>query len=210
MTDPGRRWSRRARGNRATAARTRETPYRRETPAERLDRNFGELLQELRVAQTGVQILFAFLLALAFSPRFADITEAQRNVYVATLLLAAAATGLIIAPVAHHRLLFRRGLKGALVSSASRLALAGLVALMLAMTGSVWLAVDVVLGGGWTGWLSASVLAGFLVLWFAVPAVAVVRDKGRDEWRDQGQGDGAREVSAPEGPPSGSAPPDRR
>jgi len=206
VTDPERRWSRRGRRSRATGARPRETPYRRETPAERLDRNFSELLQELRVAQTGVQILFAFLLALAFSPRFEDTTESQRNVYVATLLLAATATGLIIAPVAYHRLLFRRGLKGALVSSASRLALAGLVALMLAMTGSVWLAVDVVLGGGWTGWLSGSVLAGFMVLWFAVPAVAVVRDKGRD----QRQGDDAGAVSAPGGPPSGSPPPDRR
>src|SRR5712691_13298888 len=80
---------------------------RTETPLERWDRNYGELLQELRVAQTGVQILFAFLLTLPFSPRFGQVSRFERATYVSTLLLAAGAAALLIAPVAFHRLVFR-------------------------------------------------------------------------------------------------------
>src|SRR3977135_1157192 len=89
---------------------------REETPLERWDRNFGELLQELRVAQTGVQILFAFLLTLPFTQRFTKITSFQKDVYFVTLLLAPAASACIIAPVAHHRILFRRRQKEYLVA----------------------------------------------------------------------------------------------
>jgi multisubunit Na+/H+ antiporter MnhE subunit len=93
----------------------------------------NELLQELRVAQTGVQILFAFLLTLAFQPRFADITEAQRWTYVVTLLLSVVTAGLLVAPVAVHRATFQRGLKMETVLLGHRLFTAGLA--MLAVKG---------------------------------------------------------------------------
>src|SRR3712207_1749392 len=91
---------------RATDERRKDDP-RDESEAERLDRNYGELLQELRVTQTGVQILFAFLLTLAFTQRFPQITSFQRGTYVVTLLFSAAAAALFIAPVALHRMVFR-------------------------------------------------------------------------------------------------------
>src|SRR6266508_4388199 len=95
---------------------------RQESELQRLDRNFNELLQELRVAQTGVQILFAFLLTLAFTQRFGEVTGFQRGLYYGTLVAAALATSLLIAPVSLHRLLFRRHQKGRVVIAANRLA----------------------------------------------------------------------------------------
>ncbi|MBW8705021.1 hypothetical protein MBT84_36040 [Streptomyces sp. MBT84] len=119
---------------------------RNETPLERADRNFAELLQELRVIQTGVQILFAFLLTLAFTQRFPSLDTAQRTTYVCTLLLSMLAAALFMAPAALHRTLFQQHAKQAIVRISSRLAAAGLVVLTLAFTGSVLLVVDVSLG----------------------------------------------------------------
>src|SRR3954468_6047090 len=99
---------------------------RDETGLERWDRNFIELLQELRVAQTGVQILFAFLLTLPFTNRFGDVSRLDTVVYVITLVSAASATALLIAPVSGHRQVFRLGRKPELVRFASRLAQGGL------------------------------------------------------------------------------------
>src|SRR5947207_7590856 len=96
---------------------------RDETPLERWDRNFTELLQELRVAQTGVQVLFAFLLVLPFNQRFTEVSSYEKAVYFATLVLAAAATLFLIAPSAHHRILFRLQDKHHLVLQANQLAL---------------------------------------------------------------------------------------
>lgn len=121
------------------------TLVRGEKPLQRADRAYGEILQEVRVAQTGVQILFAFLLALAFTARFTAITPFQQNVYVVTLLLCAAAAAMLIAPAAIHRMVYRRRLKQHLVRLASRLALAGLVLLMLSLVSAVLLIMDVVL-----------------------------------------------------------------
>jgi len=145
---------------------------RGETETERLDRNYSDLLQELRVSQAGVQILFAFLLTLAFTQRFRDITLFQRNVYVVTLLCTAAAAALIIGPVSYHRLVFRRRLKPALVTAANRMAIAGLALLFLAMVGSVLLIMDVVLEGGIVGWITAGTAVWYLVLWYAIPLYA--------------------------------------
>ncbi|MFH8350168.1 DUF6328 family protein [Streptomyces sp. NPDC018045] len=131
---------------------------RNETPLERYDRNFGELLQELRVLQTGVQILFAFLLTLAFTPRFVSLDPTQRAFYVGTLLLAVLATLLLTAPAAVHRVLFRRRAKGLIVEVSARLTAAGMAVLALALAGAVLLVVDVVLGRG------AGVLAGSVTL----------------------------------------------
>jgi Family of unknown function (DUF6328) len=119
---------------------------RHETPLERDDRNFAELLQELRVTQTGVQILFAFLLTLAFSQRFEGLDGFQRGTYITTLLLAVTAAALLTTPAALHRALFRRHAKRRIVEVSSRLATIGLAVLTLAFTGSVLLIVDVVLG----------------------------------------------------------------
>jgi len=150
-------WSRQARG---------------ETDAERVDRNYNDLLQELRVSQSGVQILFAFLLTLAFSQRFGDITTFQRNVYMVTLLCTAAATALIIGPVSYHRLVFRRRLKPSLVSASNRMAMAGLAFLFLAMVGSVLLIADVVLEGSIVGWITAGTAGWFLLFWYVIPLYA--------------------------------------
>src|SRR3954469_2873240 len=117
---------------------------RNETEAQRADRNFNELLQELRVAQTGVQILFAFLLSLPFTQRFSRITAEERVVYLATLLATALATACLIGPVSYHRVLFRQRRKEAIVEAANRLAQIGLAFLGIAVTLSVYLIFQVV------------------------------------------------------------------
>jgi hypothetical protein len=141
----------------------------RETEAERLDRNYNELLQELRVAQAGVQILFAFLLTLAFSQRFLQTSSFQRGTYVVTLLFAAGAAALLISPVALHRMLFRRRQKDDLVDSTNRLALGGLAMLLVAMVGSVLLILDLALGGVAAAVLAAVVAAWFIGFWVVLP-----------------------------------------
>jgi hypothetical protein len=150
-----------------------------ETVAQRLDRNYTELLQELRVAQTGVQILFAFLLTLAFTQRFAETDGFQRFVYVVTLLFAAGAAALLIAPVAFHRLVFRRRQKDDLVDAANRFALGGLAMLFVAMVGAVLLILDVVLGDFRAFLLTGLVAAWFLGLWLVLPLTS--RGDGPDD-----------------------------
>lgn len=134
---------------------------RNESVAHRLDRNFSELLQELRVAQAGVQILFAFLLSIAFQQRFKDITDFQRDVYLATLVSTTLAAICFIAPVSMHRAMFRRHLKNELVFYTSKLAAGGLVFLAISMLGAILLIVDVVVGG-----VAAAIVVGVLALFF--------------------------------------------
>jgi len=144
--------------------------YVRDEPEwERLDRNFSELLQELRVAQTGVQILFAFLLSIAFQQRFNSITDHQRYLYLATLMSAGCAALLLIAPVAVHRVLFRRNLKDEVVAVASRLAAAGLFFLALSIVLAVLLVVDVVAGTVAAIVLALVMAALVVALWVALP-----------------------------------------
>jgi hypothetical protein len=140
-----------------------------ETERGRLVRNLQEILQELRVAQAGVQILFAFLLAVAFTPRFSQTTGLQRGIYLITVMLTTASAVFLIAPVAWHRILFRRGRRERLVEVASGYALIGLGFLAAAMTGTVLLVVDVVFGG-WLA-LALGVLSAvlFLLFWAALP-----------------------------------------
>ena len=149
---------------------------RQESEAERLDRNYGELLQELRVTQTGVQILFAFLLTIAFTDRFTDVSTFQRATYVTTLLAAAAATAVLIAPVAYHRIVFRHQQKDDLVRNAHRMALAGLACLLVAVTGAVLLILEVTLGRTAGAWFAAAVAAFFLLWWVVVPLVSRSRE----------------------------------
>ena len=142
---------------------------RDETANERADRNYGELLQELRVAQTGVQFLFAFLLTVPFSQRFVDIGPEQHGIYLATLAASALAAVCLIAPVPHHRVLFGRRRNAELVKSSIALASIGLVFLALSMVGAVFLIFDVVVGTV-VGIGAAVVLAViFLLLWWVHP-----------------------------------------
>lgn len=142
---------------------------REETEAERLDRNLGELLQELRVALPGVQVLFAFLLAVPFQQNFSKITEFQKDVYFATLMLTAISAALLISPSAYHRLTFRMQQKDHLLQLANRFAIAGLAALALAMSLAVILVTDVLFSTEATIVTGAIALGMFAFLWFALP-----------------------------------------
>ncbi len=142
---------------------------RGERPLERADRNLVEMLQELRVAQTGVQILFAFLLSLSFTERFARIDDFQRWTYVGTLLLTALTTGLLVAPAAIHRMLFGRGVKKVTVRIGHRLFVAGLAALTLTLTGAVLLVLDVAVGRTFALWSAAATGIVLICLWFVLP-----------------------------------------
>lgn len=142
---------------------------RSETRLERADRNMIELLQELRVAQIGVQILFAGLLTVSFTDRFPGMDEFQRWTYVVTLLLAAVTTGLLVAPAAVHRMTFARGVKPQTVQLGHRLFMIGLVALALTFAGAVLLVLDVTVGRGAALVIAAVVAVLLFVLWFVVP-----------------------------------------
>jgi hypothetical protein len=142
---------------------------RDETEEERLDRNLGELLQELRVALPGVQVLFAFLLAVPFQQNFTKITQFEKKVYFATLLLTALSAALLIAPSAYHRITFRYQQKHRLVFISNRLAIAGLVTLALAMTCAIMLITDVLFDTATTIVTVAIALTMFVVLWLALP-----------------------------------------
>lgn len=142
---------------------------RDETSLERTDRNLVELLNELRVAIPGIQVLFAFLLVLPFNGRFVEVSEFQRTVYLITLMSTAVASVLLIAPSMQHRLEFRKGLKEELVRDANRLSILGLTALAVAMVGAVMLVVDFVAGAG-TMIVCVSGLAVLLTsAWFLTP-----------------------------------------
>jgi len=142
---------------------------RRESEKERLDRNLGELLQELRIALPGVQVLFAFLLVVPFNQRFAEITSFQQTVYFITLLLATSATVCLIAPTAHHRIEFREGDKQRIVFSGTKLAVAGLALLAAAMTGAVILVTDFLYRSTTVVIVAVAVGLMFTLVWFGWP-----------------------------------------
>jgi amino acid permease len=140
-----------------------------ETEKQRWDRNFADLLQELRVTQTGIQILFAFLLTLPFSSGFPRTTAFQKDVYVIALLSAAASTAMVISPVAFHRALFRQGRKPELVRYAHKMLTGGLAFLLVAMVSSVLLITDYILA--WPMTLIATAATGvfFIAFWAGIP-----------------------------------------
>jgi hypothetical protein len=140
-----------------------------EGPLQRADRNMVELMQELRVAQTGVQILFAFLLSLSFTERFATLDEMERWTYVITLLLSVITAGLLVAPAAAHRMTFRRGVKQETVQLGHKLFTAGLATLALTLTGSVLLVLDVATDEEIAIPVSSVVGMILLGLWFVLP-----------------------------------------
>jgi hypothetical protein len=141
-----------------------------ENPKQRWDRRFAELLQEIRVAQTGGQLLFAFLLTLPFSARF-DIDGFQLTIYILTLLASSISMALLIAPVSYHRQVFRQGRKPRLVKTASNLAQAGLAALLIALSGALFLVLDVVAGHRVAGILGGAVALLYTLLWYVLPMV---------------------------------------
>ncbi|MFD3743345.1 DUF6328 family protein [Nocardia sp. NPDC058633] len=148
---------------------------RGETETQRLDRNWASLLQELRVVQTGVQLLTGFLMILPFQSRFESLSTSMRALYLVVLTASIAATALLVAPVAAHRLLFRRHQLAWLVSASNRLALIGMTLLGIALVGVSVLLFDVVAGR------VAAVVAGvgfgalFIGTWFGRPLYKLVR-----------------------------------
>ena len=142
---------------------------RAETEAERDERNLMELLQEVRIAGLGVQVLFGFLLAIPFTTRFVRLSPDQRDLYLTALLLAALSTGLLLSPVAYHRLVFRRRQKESLVRTANVLAILGLVAVGLSITASVALVLSYVAAGVAAVVITIVVGALFAGLWFGLP-----------------------------------------
>ena len=155
------------------------TKGRHETLEERSDRNWNELLQELRVTQTGAQILTGFLLTLPFQQSFSRLDGTQLTIYLVLVILAAATTILVVSPVSAHRLLFQRRLKPELVRAGHRAALGGLVCLALVVTGTVLLIFDVVLGRAAALVAAGAMLVLIAVGWAVVPLVAG-RHRGRD------------------------------
>lgn len=141
-----------------------------ETPQQRQNRRYAEILQEVRVAQTGTQLLLAFLLTLAFTPRFAALTHLQVVLYVTALVIGSAATSLLIAPAALHRFLFHWDLKHTMVTYSNRFAYFGLILLMLSLSTSLMLILDVVLGSPRSIWITTAITAWFGLWWYAVPA----------------------------------------
>jgi hypothetical protein len=157
-------------------------PYTRDEPeSQRIDRNFGEQLQELRIAQAGVQILFAFLLTIPFQQRFTILTDLQRNIYVFTLLAAAVSVVVFTAPVALHRALFRDGLKDFIVTYTDRLMTVGLGTLGIGIIGGVVLVLDVLMSHTAAFWVGGGLLVLGLILWVGVP----LSQKGRARKRLQ-------------------------
>lgn len=142
---------------------------RNETEEERADRMWGELIQEVRVAQTGVQILFGFLLTVVFTPRYTGLNDTDRAIYIVTVVLGACATGALIGPVSLHRLVSGRRVKPQAVRWASRLTFVGLLLLLATMTAALLLILRVATHDDFVPWLVAAVVLWYVLCWFALP-----------------------------------------
>ncbi|MFC0601468.1 DUF6328 family protein [Streptomyces palmae] len=145
---------------------------RDESPEERADRRWGDILQELRVTQTGVQVLFGFLLTVVFQQRFPQLSHTDRTIYVITVLFGAATTGVLIGPVSFHRLLTGLRVKPETVVWASRLTLLALVLLLCTMACALLLILRLVVRDTLAAWLVAAMVAWFVLWWFVLPAWA--------------------------------------
>jgi Family of unknown function (DUF6328) len=142
-----------------------------ESQDERINRELIELLNELRVALPGVQVLFAFLLAVPFTQRFAESTELQRDTFMVALLSTLAGSVFLIAPSAYHRIRFRERDKEALLRIANVFAIVGMVFLAVGMTAVVFLVTDIIFKGTMTAIVTASTAALFASVWFVLPLV---------------------------------------
>ncbi|MFJ5892265.1 DUF6328 family protein [Streptomyces californicus] len=167
---------------------------REETQEERADRQWTELLQELRVAQTGVQILFGFLLAVVFQSRFEDLAHVDRDIYVVTVMLGAATAATLIGPVSYHRLLTGRRMKPQTVIWASRMTVLGLVLLFCTMCSTLLLIMRVALHNQVALWLVGVMALWFLACWFLFPLWAIAKGRSgprEDEADDEADATGA-------------------
>jgi len=142
-----------------------------------LDQEWGELIEEHRLAMPGTQVLFAFLLILPFQNRFKELDDGQVDVYYAALLCAAAATILLIAPTAMHRIRWRQGDKEGLLQLATKTALTATVFLAFGMTAAVYLITDLLFGGPWTAVAAATLGGAFAWFWFGYPLLRRLRDR---------------------------------
>jgi hypothetical protein len=140
-----------------------------ESEKERVDRELIELLNELRVALPGVQVLFAFLLILPFQGAFASTSNLDRAIYTVALLFSALAAGLLIAPSAYHRLNFRRDVKQEMLFDSNKLIVAGLLCTAIGVACSVFLVVDIVHGGTAAGLATLATLVVYAILWLILP-----------------------------------------
>ncbi|MYR44255.1 hypothetical protein GTW67_20070 [Streptomyces sp. SID5910] len=156
-----------------TDADTAGSPDRRrgrdETEEERADRMWTELIQEVRVAQMGVQILFGFLLTVVFTPKYDDLSDVNQTIYLVTVVLGAVTTGALIGPVSLHRLVSGRRVKPQAVRWASRLTLLGLVLLLATTTSSLLLILRVATHDGFVPYLVTGVVLWYLLCWFGIP-----------------------------------------
>jgi hypothetical protein len=147
-----------------------------ESHEERVNRELIELLNELRVALPGVQIMFAFLLAVPFTQRFERVTELQKDVFMVALLCTLAGTVFLIAPSAFHRIRFRDRDKEALIRIANIFAITGLVFLAVGMTAVVFLVTDLIFRGVFTAIVTAVTAALFAAVWFVLPLIREAQD----------------------------------
>ncbi|WP_405486398.1 DUF6328 family protein [Streptomyces sp. NBC_00096] len=162
---------------------------RKETVEERADRNWQDLMQEIRVVQTGVQILLGFLLTVAFTPRFVELEQPDRTVYVITVILGSLATGALIGPVSFHRLVSGRRIKPQAVVWASRLTFTGIVLLLATLVSALFLILRVAAGHALVPWLVAGVFAWYVLCWFALPLWARSRHTARQSRGTREAGD---------------------
>ncbi|MER8038514.1 DUF6328 family protein [Streptomyces hydrogenans] len=142
---------------------------RGETEEERADRRWQELLQEIRVAQTGVQILLGFLLTVVFTPLFHELEQTDTTIYLVTVVLGSLATGALIGPVSFHRIVSGKRVKPHAVVWASRLTFTGILLLLATLTSALFLILRVATHDPYVPWLVSGVLAWYLVCWFALP-----------------------------------------
>ncbi len=140
-----------------------------ESRHERTAREIAELLQELRVVLPGVQVLFAFLLTVPFSARFGEVSAVEQGVFFGTLVCTALSTGLLLAPSAHHRLLWRKQAREHRLRVANRLAIAGMMLLVLAMVGAMFLISAFLFGSTTAATVTASLTVFFVYVWFVMP-----------------------------------------
>lgn len=148
-----------------------------EEPGERLDRELGELHQELRVTLPGVEVLFGFQLGLPFTQRFSNITGFQEKVYLGSFLATAVVSCLLIAPVAFHRLRWRQYDKEKLLRLGNRMLVTGLAFLAASLSGMVFVVVDMTLGRGFSAVIAGTLLLLFVGLWFALPISRRLREE---------------------------------
>ncbi|GGX62726.1 DUF6328 family protein [Streptomyces fructofermentans] len=154
----------------------RQDNGREETKEERADRKWGELIQEIRIAQTGVQILFGFLLTVVFTPRYAELEQVDRTIYIVTVCLGAATTGALIGPVSLHRMVSGQSVKTEAVRWASRMVIIGLLLLLATMTSSLLLILRVATHDAHVPWLVTGIVVWYLFCWFVVPLWTRYRD----------------------------------